>query len=35
MDDDLGYGPKPEYADLVELVEGAWVLREDPDTASR
>ena len=28
MDDDMGYGPKPEHAHLVHLVEGTWVLRQ-------
>lgn len=31
MDDDMGYGPKPEFAHLMDLVEGTWVLRNDPE----
>lgn len=27
MDDDLGYGPKPEHAHRVHLVEGTWMLK--------
>jgi hypothetical protein len=30
MDDDMGYGPKPEYAHLMDLVEGTWLLRKEP-----
>lgn len=30
MDSDLGYSPKPEFAHLMSLVEGAWILDESP-----
>jgi len=30
MDDDMGYGPRPGCEHLMRLVEGTWVLLEDP-----
>ncbi len=30
MDDDLGYGPKPECEHLMHRVEGTWLLLDDP-----
>ena len=30
MMDDTGYAPRPEYEQMVHLVEGTWMLRPEP-----